>query len=123
MKDKTNWDNKRYKNKEEWAKYIKEYRAKNADKLRAYNREYNRKWRKENGYHNENNSKKKFPEKELARQILQRAVKTGKIIRGNCEVCGKPKGQGHHDDYFKPLEVKWFCPLHHREYEKKLSTR
>ena len=115
---KEGWANKRYKTKEGWAKHCKEYRAKNADKLRAYNKEYNREWRKKYGYHNEISSSKRYPEKEYARRLLRYACKTGKMLRGSCEVCKKPNAQGHHDDYTKPLEVKWFCPLHHRAYEK-----
>ena len=121
-KDKSGWDNKRYKNKTEWAKYLREYRAKNAEKLRDYNRKYNQEWRAKNGYYNETNSKLRYPEKQRARRILQTACMTGFIKRGNCEVCHKPKAQAHHDDYSKPLEVRWFCPLHHREHEKKIST-
>jgi hypothetical protein len=32
-----------------------------------------------------------------------------------CEVCGDPQTHAHHDDYSKPLDVRWFCPRHHRE--------
>lgn len=99
--------------------YHIEYREKNREKFRKYNREYNKKWREENGYHNEYNSKKRYPERALARRLLQYAVKAGKIKRQPCKVCGKKNTHGHHDDYYKPLEVKWFCALHHTEYHKK----
>lgn len=108
-----------YATKEEYNNYYREYRSKNRDKIRAYNREYNQKWRKKNGYKNEYNSKKRYPEKEKARRILRKAIKDGKVKRGNCYVCNKSESQGHHDDYSKPLSVKWFCSLHHSEYEKK----
>ena len=107
-----------FKNKDEYLNWYREYRLKNLEKFREYNREYNKKWRAKNGYHNEVNSHKRYPEKEHARYLLQFAIKKGRIKRGNCEVCNKPNAQAHHDDYFKPLEVKWFCSLHHRQYEK-----
>lgn len=32
-----------------------------------------------------------------------------------CEVCGTTPAQRHHDDYSKPLEIRWLCPVHHKE--------
>ena len=42
-----------------------------------------------------------------------RAIKLGILVRGSCEVCGDPKTDGHHDDYTKPLQVRWLCRKHH----------
>lgn len=112
---------KQFKTKKDYLNWYREYRIRKRKKLRNYNREYNRIWRRKNGYYNERNSDKRYPEKMLARNLLNYAVKVGKIKRGNCEVCNKPNSQGHHDDYYKPLEVKWLCPLHHKEYHRKLG--
>lgn len=57
----------------------------------------------------------KWPEKRKARMACQHAVRTGKIVRGCCVVCGNPKTQGHHEDYSKPLDVVWLCVKHHAE--------
>lgn len=54
-------------------------------------------------------------EKGRASQMLRDAVRQGKIKRQPCEVCNEPEAQGHHDDYSKPLEVRWLCARHHRE--------
>lgn len=51
----------------------------------------------------------------IAWSRLAYAVRTGKIVRQPCEVCGDPKTQGHHEDYSKPLDVRWLCFKHHRE--------
>ena len=67
----------------------------------------------------------RFPEKAAARDTLQRAVRAGRILRQPCEVCGvrhgntRPDGtvirvEAHHDDYSKPLEVRWLRGEHHR---------
>lgn len=60
------------------------------------------------------------PEKRRAHVILGDAVKAGKIVRQPCEVCGATgRVHGHHDDYSKPLEVRWLCPAHHGEMRRK----
>jgi hypothetical protein len=56
------------------------------------------------------------PEKITAGSALRAAVRAGHIERGPCEVCGIQPAQGHHDDYLKPLEVRWLCPAHHAEH-------
>jgi ribosomal protein S27AE len=44
---------------------------------------------------------------------LNSAVKAGRIVREACERCGHAEAQGHHDDYSKPLDVRWLCTLCH----------
>ena len=43
------------------------------------------------------------------------AIRRGDLIKEPCEVCNK-KGHAHHDDYTKPLQVRWFCNKHHKLY-------
>lgn len=57
--------------------------------------------------------------KQRARTALSQAVKAGKVKRGLCEKCGDPRSHGHHDDYTKPLEVRWLCKKHHDEEHRK----
>lgn len=59
----------------------------------------------------------KHPEKQAARRVLNRAIEAGTITRMPCEKCGTPKAQGHHEDYSKPLDVRWMCqPCHGLEH-------
>jgi hypothetical protein len=53
------------------------------------------------------------PEKNSARAAVARAIRSGKLIRDVCEVCGCEKVDAHHDDYSKPLQVRWLCRVHH----------
>lgn len=58
------------------------------------------------------------PEKIKAHGILNSAILDGKITRGPCEVCRKPDADGHHDDYSKPLDVRWLCRQHHKDHHR-----
>ena len=108
---------------EEYNQWFRVYRFKNAEKIRKYNREYNKIYRMEHGYYNEMNSKRRYPKKQSARRKLERAILSGKLKRKPCEVCGKKKYiQAHHEDYSKPLEVVWLCALHHKDKHRKIST-
>ena len=57
--------------------------------------------------------------RELVRMRTNYAVRSGKLTRQPCEVCGDPKSQAHHNDYSKPLEVRWLCSQHHGEQHRK----
>lgn len=51
--------------------------------------------------------------KVFARNTLYFAVRSGKLIRQSCEICGDTRVEGHHADYKKPREVRWLCRSHH----------
>lgn len=46
------------------------------------------------------------------------AIRDGLLIKKPCEICGNEKVHAHHDDYAKPLNVRWLCPAHHAEWHK-----
>lgn len=53
-----------------------------------------------------------------AHALVTRAIKEGRLVRPQrCEKCGKRrKTVAHHEDYSKPLEVKWLCYSCHRSW-------
>lgn len=55
------------------------------------------------------------PLKKKAHVTYNYALRTGKLKRQPCAICGLQKTEGHHEDYSKPLEVIWLCKQHHTE--------
>lgn len=51
-----------------------------------------------------------------AHQVTKQAVKKGLLVRQSCEVCGATPAQAHHDDYRKPLAVRWLCQKCHAQH-------
>jgi hypothetical protein len=107
--------------------YMKAYDAARyqTEEYREKSRERKHRWRQTpNGKLNTRRMLEKLREapegraKLRARQTLNYAIRTGKIKRQPCEVCGNPKSQAHHDDYSKPLVVKWRCALHHKQIHR-----
>jgi len=89
-------------------------------------REYDRRRYRENPARREAsaaNTKKynaENPERYRARYLLTNAVRDKRVTKEPCEVCGVTKYiHGHHDDYSKPLEVRWLCAKHHHRYHAK----
>lgn len=58
-------------------------------------------------------TRKENPEKYKARTAVHNALRSGKLLKSSCEICGKEKVEAHHEDYTKPLSVRWLCSLHH----------
>lgn len=49
---------------------------------------------------------------------VKSALKRGLLQRLPCEICGSETVEAHHDDYTKPLEVRWLCLEHHRAWHR-----
>lgn len=52
-----------------------------------------------------------------ARSSLNHYMRDKGLERQPCEICGA-KAEAHHDNYDKPLEVRWLCFKHHRSHHK-----
>lgn len=116
----------RKKNREHIKAYKKKYEEAHLLETRAYRREYSRKYY----YDNLDKSREQARNWEranlkhlkniygYAHQIFQKAIDTGEIQKQPCEVCGKEETEAHHDDYNKPLEVRWLCKDCHKEWHR-----
>ena len=97
---------------------------------RAYQREYQRRWARENrdkrlkyerSWHERNPGKKAEYQQTTRADSPQKTWARNTLERGCCEVCEEHDAQGHHDDYSKPLEVRWLCRTHHMELHRRAA--
>ena len=85
-------------------------------KSRRYEKERNqRPERKAAKLEYQRRRRERGPGKDRCNQIVNNAIRDGRLIRKPCEKCGNPKSEAHHDDYRSPLSVRWLCFKHHRE--------
>jgi ribosomal protein S27AE len=106
-----------YKCKPCIVEYNRIYRS--DEKIMEKNRQTKRTYRQAG----RDNSMKKPSFHNKAHTMVERAIKRGDLIPPlNCQCC-KVLSAGllaHHDDYGKPLEVRWVCPRCHQEIHKKI---
>ena len=84
---------------------------------RKRHRQKSRKYREEGKKYKKSDYKKwllQNPEKKKAHMEVKNALRSGRMHRHPCCICGN-KAHAHHEDYSKPLEVIWLCPKHHGE--------
>lgn len=59
------------------------------------------------------------PHKRKANYAVGNAIRDGKLTKQPCEVCNTTQNiEAHHDDYGKPLHVRWLCTKHHSEHHR-----
>ena len=100
-----------------------EHRNANLDRIRAYDRERAKnparakmsaavikRWRQEDR------------RRAHCHNAVARALRNGTLEWQPCCKCGSLDSLAHHDDYSKPLEVRWFCQPHHKQWHKENDT-
>lgn len=55
--------------------------------------------------------------------IVWAAIACGKLVRLPCEECQVEPAQAHHDDYDKPLDVRWLCGSCHSLLHRRLARQ
>lgn len=102
-----------------------EYKAKQAIRIKA--------WREKNAKTPERLARKEeqmrlyakdavLAVRHKARRKVRHEIQMGRLVRQPCEICGEVLSQAHHDDYSKPLEIRWLCISHHREHHAKAKA-
>lgn len=67
-------------------------------------------------YQSTKSYRERFPKKYKAHGKVAYEVKIGNLSPKPCEICGDAKAVAHHDDYDKPLDVRWLCQAHHKQW-------
>ncbi len=107
-------------------------RTRDRDSARESNAEYMRRARakdpekfKERERIASSSRRQNDPAKVAARAALNNAVKRGDLVKPKeCEQCGREtRLTGHHDDYSKPLDVRWLCYSCHGKEHRVVEFR
>ena len=53
--------------------------------------------------------------------MVNNAIKSGKLSKQPCFICGSENVHGHHASYDLPLVVTWLCPKHHKEAHRAVA--
>lgn len=82
-------------------------------------REYDRKRGNRQGYEYTKERREKYPKKYKAHNMVNNAIRDGKLFPLPCEICFKTHDlHAHHDDYAKPLNIRWLCAAHHSQWHR-----
>ena len=98
-----------------------EHRNKNIEKIRKYDRiRATLPHRKRLSTKNCQAYRIKYPLRFAATTILSNAIRSKKIEKPKrCSMCNKKtRIMGHHEDYYKPLNVIWVCQVCHKGLHK-----
>lgn len=101
--------------------YMRSYYRSKAPEVRAAmiaGRDKERIRRQDRERHERKKNDPQYQRRRRAVAAVNRAIKRGDMVRGECEGCGTDvKVQGHHEDYDRPLDVRWLCaPCHAKEH-------
>ena len=101
-----------------------EHRNKNIEKVRQYDRDraknpdrkkamsaITKAWRQED------------KRRSQCHYAVSKAIKSGELVRKNCEKCGNENSIAHHEDYEKPLMVNWLCQPCHKQRHKEINLK
>jgi hypothetical protein len=99
---------------------VSKHREQHGERIRAYDRERAKRPHRKAQLRSLIERHQQDPQRRIAHQMTSNAIRDGKLTRPDtCSTCGKQcKPEGHHDDYSKPLEVRWLCRSCHCRHHR-----
>lgn len=91
------------------------HRLENIERIRAYDRmRASQPHRMAKNFKNSQAWRQEFPSRRRAQGMVQHALRSGKMKKQPCWVCGE-SAIANHPDYDSPLDVVWLCQQHHKQ--------
>ena len=101
---------------------VTQNRNKNIDRIRAYDRDRARHPKRiKAAMAYQKIRRKQDARLDKCHNAVLRAIRSGKIERNPCVVCGSTKSLAHHESYNKPLDVVFYCQPHHVARHKQMA--
>jgi hypothetical protein len=99
---------------------VSKHRSENLLRIRLYDKERSKRPERRQQLANLYAKEAADPVRRKARIETQTALRNGKLIRPSlCSDCGNCcKPEAHHDDYTKPLDVRWLCRSCHTRHHR-----
>ena len=89
---------------------VLEHRNKNIEKVRQYDRDRAKNPNRQKAMSAISNAwRKEDKRRSQCHHAVSKAIRSGELVRKNCERCGNENSLAHHEDYDKPLMVNWLC--------------
>jgi hypothetical protein len=97
-----------------------QHRANNLEKIRQYDRERSKLAHRRQQLQELSIRTNKDPIRKRAHDMTSNAIRDGKLTRPSaCSECLQEcKPEAHHDDYTKPLDVRWLCRSCHCRHHR-----
>lgn len=67
--------------------------------------------------------RKKDRRKDRCRSKVARAVRAGILVWQPCCICGNERSMAHHESYDRPLDVVWYCQVHHSARHQEMKKQ
>ena len=103
---------------------VLEHRNKNIEKVRQYDRDRAKNPNRQKAMSAISNAwRQEDKRRSQCHSAVARAIKSGELVRQNCERCKNENSLAHHEDYDKPLMVNWLCQPCHKQRHKEINSK